>query len=97
MLHAQHKVHMVMLMMPVVMQGSWNALVEAGNASQTLQSKTDSFTVFAPVTTAIQAAIAKSDVTCQQDFYLDQQCTILMQLLNSTSLPHLLQNHSKFS
>ena len=81
----------------VVVQGSWNALVEAGNASQTLQSKTDYFTVFAPVTTAVQAAIAKSAVTCQRNFYLDQQCTTLMQLLKSTSLPQLLQNHSKFS
>ena len=81
---------------PMVVQGSWDELIEAGNASQTLQSKTDSYTVFAPVTTAIQAAIAKSAVTCQHDFYLDQQCTTLMQLLNSTSLPQLLQNYSKF-
>lgn len=101
MLHAESKVRIVMPMVnmvPMVMQGSWNALDEAGNASQQiLQSKTDFYTVFAPVNTAIQAAIAKSAVTCQHDFYLDQQCTTLMQLLNSTSLPQLLQNHSKFS
>ena len=81
---------------PVAVQGSWDALFEAGNISQTLQSTTDSYTVFAPVDTAIQEAIIKSDVTCQRDFYLDQQCTTLMQLLNSTSLSQLLQNHSKF-
>lgn len=81
----------------IAVQRSWDALVEAGNASQALQRNTNLYTVFAPVTTAIQAAIAKSAVTCQRDFYLDQQCTTLTQLLNSTSLPQLLQNHSEFS
>ena len=79
------------------MQDSWDALIDAGNASQILQNRTGFYTVFAPVTTAIQAAIAKSAVTCQRNFYLDQQCTTLTQLLNSTSLPQLLRNHSKFS
>ncbi|KAL3138617.1 hypothetical protein ABBQ32_006381 [Trebouxia sp. C0010 RCD-2024] len=72
---------------------SWEALIQAGNASQTLQSGIKSYTVFAPVNIAIQVAIAKSAVTCQSDFFLDQQCESMLQLLNSTSLPQLVQNH----
>lgn len=77
------------------MQASWEALTQAGNASQTLQSGIKSYTVFAPVNIAIQVAIAKSAVTCQSDFFLDQPCESLLQLLDSTSLPQLVQNHSK--
>lgn len=80
------------------LQTSWSALVQAGNASQILNSSGSSiYTVFAPANSAIQTAVSNSAITCQTDFYKDQQCASLVNLLNSTSLPQMMLNYSKYA
>ena len=70
-------------------------MVQAANVSQMLQNSGNLFTVFAPVNSAIQVAIENDLIMCQAEDYLDQPCTSLQALFNSTSLPQLVLNNSK--
>ena len=76
-------------------QVSWGAMVQAANVSQMLQNSGNLFTVFAPANSAIQVAIENNLIMCQAEDYLDQLCTSLQALFNSTSLPQLVLNNSK--
>lgn len=76
-------------------QVSWGAMVQAANVSQMLQNSGNLFTVFAPANSAIQVAIENDLIMCQAEDYLDQPCTSLQALFNSTSLPQLVLNNSK--
>ncbi len=70
-------------------------MVQAANVSQMLQNSGNLFTVFAPVNSAIQVAVENDLIMCQAEDYLDQPCTSLQALFNSTSLPQLVLNNSK--
>lgn len=72
---------------------SWGAMVQAANVSQMLQNSGNLFTVFAPANSAIQVAIENDLIMCQAEDYLDQPCTSLQALFNSTSLPQLVLNN----
>lgn len=76
-------------------QVSWGAMVQAANVSQMLQSSSNLFTVFAPVDSAIQVAIENDLMACQTQYYLDEPCTSLQSIFNSTSLPQLVMNYGK--
>ncbi len=70
-------------------------MVQAANVTQMLQNSGNRFTVFAPVNSAIQVAVENDLIMCQAEDYLDQLCTSLQALFNSTSLPQLVLNNSK--
>lgn len=70
-------------------------MVQAANVTQMLQNSGNLFTVFAPVNSAIQVAVEHDLIMCQAEDYLDQPCTSLQALFNSTSLPQLVLNNSK--
>ena len=70
-------------------------MVQAANVSQMLQDSSSQFTVFSPVNSAIESAIANNAVICQTDNFLDQPCTSLNDLFNSTSLSELVMNYGE--
>ena len=70
-------------------------MVQAANVSQLLQDSSSQFTVFSPVNSAIESAIANNAVICQTDNFLDQPCTSLNDLFNSTSLSELVMNYGE--